>query len=883
MKIAFQTILCGPQIKNCSNLFLELRELGYDGVEIAQTPSMLPNVKDLKSLLEDTNLKFVGFAGGKLWKRFDYCEEFKPFYLYIENWHEKSCKEAISRGFKLALHPHAYKKIHNYELSKKILEDHPEIFFLPDTAHLYFAKDNPAIIIKRESNRIAAIHLKDWSPIYGRSFHRYARGFIELEKGEVFADSSNLSEFIKVITNIDEERNLNGEKYSNELFFKDLWLVIEQDYTPSDPIDCARYSIDWLNEKGISVDKKYPLRYPSHINLKTSKQICTYEKKAEYYNALVNITKMKDIKSFCDFILSSLQKIIPCKCISIWEHSPTNMLTIYPNNKPTTGSLRLLSFWPNEKIQYNNPYLRSCDSCLFGEAIDSQEVEIFDLTNICHDKPHLKFRMNEPDALIKEFSLKKMVSIPILNTYNPNQFVLVINLFPEDNIDLDNTQREWMEIGNSIAIAFETILEDICQSTASTINNLLVKEKTLKDFLGRAKDNIQLEMKCEGITIFLVNEYKDKLEPHESTGIQWEENLEIDKRYYNYGEGKTGNIWKNGMTLLTDDPRKLEGNKGKSWEIVKSSDKFSTLFFPLKDCMNDVIGVIRCRNRNIESTSYCLPNMFSESDVSILDAICQMVSPHLSIRLAEERKAKTLSRISHELKNPITAILGAISAIDRETKINKYRFRYPYIDEIKSYCELAKRIISKADFYRFQQKEFILNIKCIYLLKDIFEPVRTQIEILLLDRNFSSRNIKHDSFQEIQQLYVDHNYFQSVFFNLLTNSIKFAFDDPEKFKVNVKTKGEKRGYKIIFEDNGVGIPEGCEKKIFMEGYRGPNVDEFNVSGDGIGLWIVKEILEAHNCTIQVTKNKNPTTFEIFIPRELETSPKWYNPPKRMEE
>ena len=79
------------------------------------------------------------------------------------------------------------------------------------------------------------------------------------------------------------------------------------------------------------------------------------------------------------------------------------------------------------------------------------------------------------------------------------------------------------------------------------------------------------------------------------------------------------------------------------------------------------------------------------------------------------------------------------------------------------------------------------------------------------------------------------------------------------------------GVNLIFRDKGIGIPPGMEERIFLEGVRGPNATQYDAPGDGIGLFIVREILKAHGATIRAGKSADKeyqTEFVIFLPTAL---------------
>lgn len=190
MNIGIQTIVFGREIPELQRALDLIANLGYRGVEFAQTPEMLGSavgINDLLGLLEERDLTLLGFSGGSLHERVVYCNDYRPCYLYVEDW-EPEAEQVSDSGFTLALHPHSFKRTDRFEDAFRALEQHPQLKLLPDIAHLTIAGDDPIAVIHATVRRLAAVHFQDWTPEFGRSSHRYAHGFVEPSNGTVDLD-----------------------------------------------------------------------------------------------------------------------------------------------------------------------------------------------------------------------------------------------------------------------------------------------------------------------------------------------------------------------------------------------------------------------------------------------------------------------------------------------------------------------------------------------------------------------------------------------------------------------------------------------------------------------------------------------------------------------
>jgi len=107
MRVGFQTVLWGRRIDNLSEALDNLALAGFEGVEFAQHPKNLCSIQELSNLMGERDLEIIGFTGGPLRQRMEFCENHRPAYLYVDTV-DLDVEEAIKRGFRIALHPHVF-------------------------------------------------------------------------------------------------------------------------------------------------------------------------------------------------------------------------------------------------------------------------------------------------------------------------------------------------------------------------------------------------------------------------------------------------------------------------------------------------------------------------------------------------------------------------------------------------------------------------------------------------------------------------------------------------------------------------------------------------------------------------------------------------------
>jgi len=102
-----------------------------------------------------------------------------------------------------------------------------------------------------------------------------------------------------------------------------------------------------------------------------------------------------------------------------------------------------------------------------------------------------------------------------------------------------------------------------------------------------------------------------------------------------------------------------------------------------------------------------------------------------------------------------------------------------------------------------------------------------------------------------------------VFHNLVQNAIKYS---PAGGEVRVQVERANRTVRIAISDQGIGIPQAELPRLFQRFYRASNVDERQISGLGVGLYLVKELVTLHRGTVEVmSKEGHGSTFIITLP------------------
>lgn len=203
------------------------------------------------------------------------------------------------------------------------------------------------------------------------------------------------------------------------------------------------------------------------------------------------------------------------------------------------------------------------------------------------------------------------------------------------------------------------------------------------------------------------------------------------------------------------------------------------------------------------------------------------------------------SRLSHDLRNPLTVIKANLDLLSRNLGTNLDEKSKQFVKRMYDSAESMTTIIEDVLQFSRTAELQIEYSSIIELLKNAVANIEipNRIKITLPEDDYA--------------LNCDKTKLRSVFSNLITNSIQSIENNGT---ITVSIKDEDEFLSISFKDSGSGIPDDVISKIFEPLFT------TKVSGTGLGLGICKNIVEQHGGTITVTNN--PTTFTIKLPKNV---------------
>jgi signal transduction histidine kinase len=236
------------------------------------------------------------------------------------------------------------------------------------------------------------------------------------------------------------------------------------------------------------------------------------------------------------------------------------------------------------------------------------------------------------------------------------------------------------------------------------------------------------------------------------------------------------------------------------------------------------------------------------------------ISLHNSIkkeRKLHEQKKNFLLSVTHELKSPLASIKLLLQTIQKRdlTKqqiqdfIGKSLLDIERLDDMVENMLLASKIDNRS--YTFPKAEFNLSV--------LVDNIVNRLQLNKCDINEQIINAEIEPKIEITG---DKFALTSVVTNLIENAIKYSAPCEV---VDVKLYSKESKIYLQVADHGIGIADEEKSRIFDKFYRVGSEDTRNTKGTGLGLYIVKEVLDKHEASIRV-KNNNPSgsIFEVVF-------------------
>lgn len=295
--------------------------------------------------------------------------------------------------------------------------------------------------------------------------------------------------------------------------------------------------------------------------------------------------------------------------------------------------------------------------------------------------------------------------------------------------------------------------------------------------------------------------------------------------------------------------------------LIKKLNFSSLIFVPLQSRGNTigVLTIASCdSNFEYSANDAVFIKELADRAAITVDKARLYTEAQEAIRIRDE----FLSVASHELKTPLTSILLSLQLILK--RLEKSTSKSIASDEILRAVDtsiqqskrMSRLINDLLDITQTSSQYFQLVPEKVKL-SDLIDDIQGKFEIILKERNITLKIVEKD--KNIVG-YWDRLRLEQAISNLISNAIKYGEGKP----ITLLTTMEENEVVIEVVDKGMGVKERDESKIFQVFNRGSDVK--SVKGIGVGLFIAKNIVEAHGGRISLESEFGKgTTFSVFLP------------------
>ena len=293
----------------------------------------------------------------------------------------------------------------------------------------------------------------------------------------------------------------------------------------------------------------------------------------------------------------------------------------------------------------------------------------------------------------------------------------------------------------------------------------------------------------------------------------------------------------------------LEGIKGNG-EIKDLAVKFDIMAEQLRALYGNLEGQVELRTAQLESANELLEKQRS-----------QLARVNEELQAENQYKSDFLAIMSHELRTPLTSII-AFTEIWQQANVDRSEDETAAVKEVKENGQLLLQMVNNIlEMARVEAGRNELSVEPFDMM-DLIGLVERSIGFLAEQRNISLATVVH---QDVPIITADWEKIRRIVENLASNAIKFTRKGGS-VSIEVSYHEETERLSIAVSDTGIGIKEEDLSLIFERFTQSDKSSYRRYGGSGLGLAVVKELVEMHGGTVEVRSvYKQGSTFTVWIP------------------
>ena len=451
----------------------------------------------------------------------------------------------------------------------------------------------------------------------------------------------------------------------------------------------------------------------------------------------------------------------------------------------------------------------------------------------------------------------------------------LIHLFSEEYIN-----KWWVHM--SIIVLFAIILRPVYEWAQRVVDRIFYRNRyshleALKDFVQSSKSILDLEqisysltsliasaLQVSKVCLLLPNESRDKFSivSCSEQSFPWSDiEIRSSSLFIQWLEREDRALTRRDLDITPEFYGLTPSDK-------EHIDKLNgELFIPIKSDNNNLLGIITL-DKKINN------DVFYPEDFQLLFGLAQQMSIVLEnarvyrfektarkeLEEQANRRTEYLHNVAHELRTPLTAMLASTELLQNQSALSK-EYHERLVRNLKNSSEaLNRRVGELLDLAKDQSGELTIVLRPVDMA-DLIEKVSSTLEDVFQDM---SRSLIVKIETPLPYVNGDRDRIQQVLFNLLSNANKYSGSDSS---IILRAYRKDNMLVVSVEDAAPKISDVEKIRIFEPYYRGGDDEQRNrISGLGLGLYIVKRIVELHKGELWIeNKAGKGNTFLFNLP------------------
>ena len=317
--------------------------------------------------------------------------------------------------------------------------------------------------------------------------------------------------------------------------------------------------------------------------------------------------------------------------------------------------------------------------------------------------------------------------------------------------------------------------------------------------------------------------------------------------------------------------KEIKGKTPALWGGQMSKDFYENFWQTIKTQKKNFTGEIFNKRKNGElyqAEIRVSPVLGEKGEVEFFVAIERDITEEKEM---DKAKTEFISLAAHQLRTPLSTISLTtellLKGIDGEMSKENKKYLKGIFLEVSNMKEMIETFLNVS---RIEMGKFPVETESI-CLSSVVDKIVKDILPQIKDKKI---HFKKDYNKDLPVLNLDKRIITIILDNLLSNAIKYTH---EEGKITLSIEERKGDIDIKIIDNGIGIPESEQPRIFTKMFRANNVSSIKSEGSGLGLYLVENLAKQSGYDISfISKENEGTTFILKIPKSIKIQKKFVN-------